>query len=311
MKSFDRELSFEPRDAKHFRARDRPARPDADWLEELVAPHALRGRGHDAQWYPKLPASANAWHDRMMSKGKKPPERSKIERAKPLAYQRRASENARVGTEDNSKPIEVEAKAPGAEPEVTSEERETGEMTAVANPSEADAPKVPVAAAAPAAPAPATSAVAPAAAPAPAPPTSAAAPVEAPMAEPPKADPVRTSRETGMMTAATTVGVPPEVPGDVEDPTQMPGPNDVPTGSPMDAAKAPGHVPAGDSRSLRRDSEFALIYRQGSAVITRFGTVGQRGQWRVVEYPTPSSASNAYAKECSRFVGEGFSDYRD
>ena len=201
-----------------------------------------------------------------------------------------------MGTEDNSNPIEVEAKAPGAEPEVTSEERETGEMTAVANPSEADAPKVPAAAAAPA----------------PAAPTPAPVVVEAPAAEPPKADPVRASRETGVMTAATTVGAPPEVPKDVEDPTLMPGPSDVPTGgSPMDAARAPGRVPAGDSRSMRRGSEFALIYRQGSAVITRFGTVGQRGQWRVVEYPTPSSASNAYAKECSRFVGEGFSDYRD
>jgi hypothetical protein len=41
------------------------------------------------------------------------------------------------------------------------------------------------------------------------------------------------------------------------------------------------------------------------------GTVGERGQWRVVEYPTPASASTSYAKEVSRFVGEGFSDYRD
>jgi hypothetical protein len=57
--------------------------------------------------------------------------------------------------------------------------------------------------------------------------------------------------------------------------------------------------------------EFALIYRLTNAVISRFGVVGTRGQWRVVEYPTTASASHAYAKECSRFVSEGFSDYRE
>ena len=45
--------------------------------------------------------------------------------------------------------------------------------------------------------------------------------------------------------------------------------------------------------------------------VSRSGVAGTRGQWRVVEYPTPQMASNAYAKECSRFVSEGFSDYRD
>jgi hypothetical protein len=131
-----------------------------------------------------------------------------------------------------------------------------------------------------------------------------------PAPEPEK--PVRAARETAAMPVAVAVGAPPEVPsGDVENPTFMPPPSDVPSGVPTDAAKPPGHVPSGDSRSLRRGADFALIYRQGSAVISRFGAVGTRGQWRVVEYPTPSSASNAYAKECSRFVGEGFSDYRD
>jgi hypothetical protein len=245
-----------------------------------------------------------------MSKGKKPPERSKIERAKPLAYQRRALDDARVVSEEN-KPIEVEAKAPVDE--VKTEERVTGEMPVVASPSESDAPRIPEAKASP-------SEVAPE-------PTSAPVEVkaEAPKAEPAKVEPakpakvekepeppVRSSRETIVMPVAVDVGAPPAVPGDVEDPTQMPNPDDVPTsGSPSDAAKAPGRVPSGDSRSLRAGASFALIYRRGTAVITRFGTVGQRGQWRVVEYPTPSSASNAYAKECSRFVGEGFSDYRD
>lgn len=121
-------------------------------------------------------------------------------------------------------------------------------------------------------------------------------------------------------------GAPPEMPaaradetvpvkgGVVEDPTSMPGPRDVPSGDPEDLAPPPGHVPPGDSRSLRRRTnsyEFALIYRQGNAVIARYGVVGTRGVWRVVEYPTTASASHAYAKECSRFVSEGFSDYRD
>jgi hypothetical protein len=101
----------------------------------------------------------------------------------------------------------------------------------------------------------------------------------------------------------------------VEDPTNMPGPREIPAGSPGDPAPAPGLVPRGDSRSLRRRDattyEFALIYRRGTFIITRFGLVGTRGQWRVVEYPTSTAASHAYAKECSRFVSDGFSDYRD
>lgn len=109
----------------------------------------------------------------------------------------------------------------------------------------------------------------------------------------------------------TSSAPPPLTLGTVEDPTHMPGPRDVPSGNPEDAAPSPGRVPPGDSRSLRRDENFALIYRVGTCVITRTGRVGTRGQWRVVEYPTSASASNSYAKECSRFVWEGFSDYRD
>jgi hypothetical protein len=97
----------------------------------------------------------------------------------------------------------------------------------------------------------------------------------------------------------------------VESPTFMPGPREVPGGNPTDAAPPPGLVPPGDSRSLRREADFALIYRLANAVITRWGAVGTRGQWRVVEYPTTAAASHAYAKECSRFVAEGFSDYRE
>ncbi len=124
--------------------------------------------------------------------------------------------------------------------------------------------------------------------------------------------------DTGSM--PTNLGRPPEMPtssappplalGDVEAPTHMPGPRDIPGGEPADRAPAPGRVPPGDSRSLRRADEFALIYRVGTYVVSRYGAMGTRGQWRVVEYPTSSSASHSYAKECSRFVSEGFSDYR-
>lgn len=133
---------------------------------------------------------------------------------------------------------------------------------------------------------------------------------------------VRPRTETMSMPMAMpqTIGRPPEMPttqappplalGDVEDPTHMPGPRDIPGGEPSDRAPAPGHVPPGDSRSLRRADEFALIYRIGTYVISRYGELGTRGQWRVVEYPTSSSASHSYAKECSRFASEGFADYR-
>jgi hypothetical protein len=131
----------------------------------------------------------------------------------------------------------------------------------------------------------------------------------------------RTPTATIGMQSLADLGKPPEMPqssappplalGDVERPTHMPGPKDVPAGSPDDPAPPPGLVPPGDSRSFRRGDEFALIYRVGTCVISRTGVVGTRGQWRVVEYPTSAFAANSYAKECSRFVSEGFSDYRE
>lgn len=96
-----------------------------------------------------------------------------------------------------------------------------------------------------------------------------------------------------------------------ENPTHMPGPKQIPEGDPEDLAAAPGLVPAGDSRSFRRGNEFALVYRVGTHVICRRGSLGKRGQWRVIEYPTSAAAGNYYARECSRFVAEGFSDYRE
>ena len=144
----------------------------------------------------------------------------------------------------------------------------------------------------------------------------------------PAAKPVDEERvrvATAPMPAQASIGAPPEMPAGVavaspppdvsaaEAPTRMPGPREIPGGDPGDPASPPGAVPPGDSRSMRRRTEryeFALIYRIQTYVISRFGEVGTRGQWRVVEYPTSASASHSYAKECSRFVSEGFSDYR-
>lgn len=109
-----------------------------------------------------------------------------------------------------------------------------------------------------------------------------------------------------------SMGSAPELPGAeaAAAPTWLPGARDVPTGDASTAAAAPGAVPRGDSRSLRKGDEFALVYRKQTFVITRTGTVGMQGTWRVVEYPTLGAASNAYAHQCSRFVADGFSDYR-
>jgi hypothetical protein len=126
----------------------------------------------------------------------------------------------------------------------------------------------------------------------------------------------RARPETMMMPLDAILGAPPEMPppapsAATEDPTNMPGARNIPAGNPNDPAPAPGHVPKGDSRSFRRGSDFALIYRVQTFVISRFGVVGTRGQWRVVEYPTSAAAAHSYAKEASRFASEGFSDYRD
>lgn len=126
------------------------------------------------------------------------------------------------------------------------------------------------------------------------------------------APPVQASSGAPLKISVAATGAAVDV-GAAEDPTRMPGPREIPTGSPDEPAPPPGRVPPGDSRSLRRRTErheFVLIYRIQTHVISRIGEVGTRGQWRVVEYPTQASASHAYAKQCSRFVSEGFSDYR-
>ncbi len=128
----------------------------------------------------------------------------------------------------------------------------------------------------------------------------------------------RTRAPTISMPEQLVMGAPPEIPvatparaaGALDELAFMPGPREIPDGNPDDPADPPGRVPSGDSRSLRRGNEFALVYRLRTSVISRFGVIGTRGQWRVVEYPTSTSAASSYAKECSRFVSEGFSDYR-
>ncbi len=122
----------------------------------------------------------------------------------------------------------------------------------------------------------------------------------------------RNKGETIAMPPNLSMGSAPELPGAeaAAAPTWLPGARDVPTGDASTAAAAPGAVPRGDSRSLRKGDEFALVYRKQTFVITRTGTVGMQGTWRVVEYPTLGAASNAYAHQCSRFVADGFSDYR-
>lgn len=92
--------------------------------------------------------------------------------------------------------------------------------------------------------------------------------------------------------------------------TELPSPRQLPVGAPTELAPPPGFVPRGDSRSLRRGELFALVYRVHCFVVTRHGKVGQQGHWSAVEYPTPTSASHAYARGCSHWVSEGFSDYR-
>lgn len=143
-------------------------------------------------------------------------------------------------------------------------------------------------------------------APEPEPPLVTAEPVRARTATVVAGDPV-TSRPPPMPTEAAPVEL---AMGGVEDPTHLPDPAHLPAGHPNDPAGTPGFVPPGDSRSLRRGDDYALIYRRGTYVVTRVGTVGTRGVWRATDYPTPAFASHSYARECSRFVSEGYSDYR-
>lgn len=88
----------------------------------------------------------------------------------------------------------------------------------------------------------------------------------------------------------------------------LPHPSALVVGDPSLPEPPPGRPPAGDARSLRADDQFALIYRHGTSVVSRRGKLGQRGSWRVVDYPSATLAAHAYALECSRLLGLGFRD---
>lgn len=240
-----------------------------------------------------------------MAKGKPTPDKSKIERNRPVAYARRQKGSGGLGG----------SAASGEKDEEEKDDKDDKDKAADPAPPAAEA----------------VSPVLPESVPAlNAEPEAEAKPDDGAAIEPPPpkgepwpdatpqpmrpVEPARARTETVGMPGELATGSPPAMPvaaGSVEDPTFMPGPRDVPAGHPDDPTLPPGHTPSGDSRSLRKGNEFALIYRVQTAVISRSGVVGTRGQWRVVEYPTSSSASTAYAKEVSRFVAEGFSDYRD
>jgi hypothetical protein len=256
-----------------------------------------------------------------MASAKRTPKVSRISRGRTLAYARKQKPTADGGADTGPEDPADDAPATG-----TDESDAADDAPAAATPSGATSTGTEPAETAPPAAAsveaPAASVEAPAAPP-PEPAPAAARPDAAPpdLVEP---EPVVARVATSPMPAQVPVGAPPAMPpaasssgpaaGAAEDPTRMPGPREIPAGHPDDPASPPGRVPPGDSRSLRRRvdrHEFALVYRQGSFVISRVGAVGTRGQWRVVEYPTPSMASHAYAKECSRFVSDGFSDYRE
>jgi hypothetical protein len=237
-----------------------------------------------------------------MAKGKPAPEKSKIERDRPLAYSRRQKSGSEG--DGGADAPSGEAKADAPKTEVATTEPATEAAKADAPTVTGDAPK----------PAEAKTEE-PAAIEPPPPPKGEPWPDATPQPMRPVEAPVRARTETVAMPPELVVGAPPAMPagkpGSVEDPPFMPAPRDIPSGAPDDPAMPPGRKSPGDSRSMRKGNEFALVYRVQTAVITRVGVVGTRGVWRVVEYPTSSSASNAYAKEVSRFVSEGFSDYRD
>ncbi len=88
----------------------------------------------------------------------------------------------------------------------------------------------------------------------------------------------------------------------------LPHPAELVIGTPLAFEPPPGPAPSGDARSLRAGDQFALVYRHGAAVVSRRGTLGLRGTWNVVDYPSATLAAHAYALECSRLLAQGFRD---
>jgi hypothetical protein len=142
--------------------------------------------------------------------------------------------------------------------------------------------------------------------------TEAAKPEPAPPPAPAPVAPAPAPAPPPAVTAPAPVAAATDELGPIYEP--LPKPKDIPVEDPESAAPPPGLVPRGDSRSMRRGAgaaeEFLLIYRFQSFLVSRTGTVGKRGRWKVVEYPTVGHASHAYAQECSRLLGQGFADFR-
>ena len=140
----------------------------------------------------------------------------------------------------------------------------------------------------------------------PAPVAAAAAMLDLPMpvaAMPPPPAPLATAALDFLATIQTSLGFA------VAALTALPHPAELmTTADPSLPEPPPGRAPAGDARSLRAGDQFALVYRHGAAIVSRRGRLGQRGAWRVVDYPSPALAAHAYALECSRLVAQGFHD---
>ena len=88
----------------------------------------------------------------------------------------------------------------------------------------------------------------------------------------------------------------------------LPEPDALVHRDPAAAEPPPGRAPRADARSLRSDSQFALIYRSGATLVSRRGKLGEHGVWRTVAYPGAAQAAHAFALECSRLIEQGFRD---
>lgn len=88
----------------------------------------------------------------------------------------------------------------------------------------------------------------------------------------------------------------------------LPEPDALVQRDPAAAEPPPGKAPRADARSLRSDSQFALIYRTGATLVARRGKLGEHGVWRTVAYPGAAQAAHAFALECSRLIEQGFRD---
>jgi len=243
-----------------------------------------------------------------MAKRKRPPSESRLTREPTTAFARRQRTDGGDAGDDGAvePPKETAAgSGPTKSPAAAAAPGTVGPVTTDAPTAPGTAPATAATGTAPAVPTPAAGATAKPAAPAAAP----TAPADEPTS--PSTTPPTPEAAAPAPPAAAAPSAPAEQAPAVAPLPLMPHPNQIPPGEPEDAAEPPGKVPPGDSRSLRRGAEFVLVYRLANVVVSRFGPVGRRGQFRVVEYPTTAYASNAYARECSRWVSEGFADYRE